>query len=928
YIELIVSAIQSNPSVFDQSIPEELCEICHKAMSAQPAQRYQSVQEFQGQLDEYLEHTASRKIAQRARERLQSGFLDAKRSMESGDLVARNDGYRDFAEAVSGFRQARELWADNALAEKGEEEARAAYIRLALDNGDLGLAEAQLANLRWDGTKHLELELKVLNAKRERTLHKRRGTLLKLCLIFGTVLLIMTLSIGLLLVTAAQNETKGSRDTALRKEKAARDALTVAAAAQRASERNERLAQRRYSLALKQLGDLALAQNKSFEAQAYYSRFLEVGDDQSGKLGLFFARSCAGASFLWTKTYPRKYRRPLFAVSKKNSVLAALIPGRGIELTDLSERKVIRLIDTKDLEPITAFTVSANGEKLIVGSGKGLLSVWDLRSGRRLWSKSVHKSAVTSIAVSESPERLVTMERRWLFYLWDLKTGQLLKNDRVEINGVNKGFLSADGQKLIYQCPGIIGAIDFRTGQRVSQRIGYQLPGQLLAANADNSAAVLANSNRAPQIHNLSRTGSAADLFFVNKEITANAAAWHGLLVALADSSGFIQVWDFKTKRLIRKFRNNFESISEIEWANDGRALVAASPSGRIVAWEIEREPLRLEQKVPSMAALTHFVASHDGRYLGFGTKKTKQRGPSFRLWDTKEEKLHDSVIIDGRYFLGLSFFEDQLLYLTRNGFGLYDPKNRKVSLKVLTKAGLMPRSQGVLRKGCLIYPSVGKLVSYNLKTKTYRTLSLNSEKNYSGFSTSKNKRWLIVQSQRSFSLVDLEAFQVKKVWQSRSHGLPPIVDDAGVTILTASPKGTHFIRKVDGQSLQMVDIGPMKNSARYAEFARSEGLVFSLLSDHSLGILDWKQKRLVYRFRARYITESARKLTLSGDGDSMFLYCSGVIQKWSLKQWYSIELRSPKDLARQVRQETQLILDGTDLKSLLPDSERGLTKK
>ncbi|MFK7818080.1 MAG: serine/threonine protein kinase, partial [Planctomycetaceae bacterium] len=104
----------------------EIVNIALKAMSTKPADRFESVQEFQDCVREYQSHAESVALSTRASE-------DLAAAAESTD-------YQDYARALFGFQEAVELWSGNEKANAGVVEARIAYASNAFQKGDYDLA--------------------------------------------------------------------------------------------------------------------------------------------------------------------------------------------------------------------------------------------------------------------------------------------------------------------------------------------------------------------------------------------------------------------------------------------------------------------------------------------------------------------------------------------------------------------------------------------------------------------------------------------------------------------------------------------------------------------------------------------------------------------------------------------------------------------
>lgn len=153
---------------FSKEVPEELRDICRRAMQRIPGDRFESVTEFQRALEDFLEHRESIRIADRAQLTLTATVEDCVQSCVAG-IRNHYELYSRFAEAVAGFSQAQMLWPGNLVAQSAEHQARLAYARLALTNGDFGLAEAQAGQLpeSCETSEELRREIRV-------AIHERR----------------------------------------------------------------------------------------------------------------------------------------------------------------------------------------------------------------------------------------------------------------------------------------------------------------------------------------------------------------------------------------------------------------------------------------------------------------------------------------------------------------------------------------------------------------------------------------------------------------------------------------------------------------------------------------------------------------------------------------------------------------------------------
>jgi serine/threonine-protein kinase len=112
--DLMFSAYKSEPREYDESVPDELVAIIHKACHRDKDQRYQSAEAFKIALEEFLHHRESVAVSEEAEERL--ARLE---SLLDGDGEDDSTIHDLFGECRFGFRQALRMWPGNDDARQG-----------------------------------------------------------------------------------------------------------------------------------------------------------------------------------------------------------------------------------------------------------------------------------------------------------------------------------------------------------------------------------------------------------------------------------------------------------------------------------------------------------------------------------------------------------------------------------------------------------------------------------------------------------------------------------------------------------------------------------------------------------------------------------------------------------------------------------------
>lgn len=140
--ELMYSAFRSDPYEYSESVPQELAAIANKACAAAPEERYQSVEDFRSDLQDYLDHRESLSMGHEAELR-----LTQLREAVDAEAVDESRVHDLFGECRFGFEQALNMWAENDVAAVGREAAFETMARFYLGRDNLNAARSMIGEM-------------------------------------------------------------------------------------------------------------------------------------------------------------------------------------------------------------------------------------------------------------------------------------------------------------------------------------------------------------------------------------------------------------------------------------------------------------------------------------------------------------------------------------------------------------------------------------------------------------------------------------------------------------------------------------------------------------------------------------------------------------------------------------------------------------
>lgn len=144
--EILMHAFVSAPVQYERTVPHELAEICNRACHRLPEERFETVEQLEQALRQYLHHRSSLQLSVEAQSSLTT-------LLERAELVSEDDPssaatvYDLFGACRFGFQQARREWAENPDARKGLQLAVETMIGFELRQRNARAAERLIADL-------------------------------------------------------------------------------------------------------------------------------------------------------------------------------------------------------------------------------------------------------------------------------------------------------------------------------------------------------------------------------------------------------------------------------------------------------------------------------------------------------------------------------------------------------------------------------------------------------------------------------------------------------------------------------------------------------------------------------------------------------------------------------------------------------------
>lgn len=616
----------------------ELVDIARKAMATDPAERYADVRSMQAAIREYQSHTESILLSTRAED----------------DLVAarQSDSYQDYAKALFGYQEARELWAGNKRAASGINQVKQAYAESARRKGDFDLG---LSLLDETNSAFASLREQLLADKREREARSGRIAALKKMAVGLAVVVFATVTTAFFWIKYEAEKARTAEGIARQEKQAADEARDQEKSAkQQALAAKDLAEQKRIEAETARVQEEVakkeavtardLAEQKRIEAedarkQEELAKRAEEYEAYIARIGLAAAKINENAfetarqllegckpelrNWEWgrlmhlcsqsTRTFPAGAPLDALAITADGTRFAtggwdgtARIWDRktGAELRSLKHGGVY----------VHGVAFSPDGTQLATASDDpaGFVQLWDVSSGKLIRQFTGHDDAALSVVFSRDGARLLSASYDNSARLWDVATGMEQRAYRGHTWWVWQAVFSPDEQQIATVSQDGTAIVWNRdSGARSAAFTGHHGPVYCATFTADGQSVATGGFDRrvlvwkptelqAYNFRNLEK-GESVIPEAKFREWTGHTTAVRSLsllnegeLLLSAGEDNTLRLWNIATGALVKTFRGHDSAVRTARSLPDGRSLLSASHDATVREWSIaDYEELR-----------------------------------------------------------------------------------------------------------------------------------------------------------------------------------------------------------------------------------------------------------------------------------------------------------------------------------------------
>jgi formylglycine-generating enzyme required for sulfatase activity/tetratricopeptide (TPR) repeat protein len=266
-------------------------------------------------------------------------------------------------------------------------------------------------------------------------------------------------------------------------------------------------------------------------------------------------------------------------------------------------------------EPAACVCASPDGKLALSGHADKTIRLWELGTGRLLWSREADAAAVRAVGILSDGKRALSAGADGVMRLWDLGSGERLKEFPGHGGPVNSISAAPDGRfALTASDDKTIWLWDLSEGKRVRSLIAHAAAATTACLSHDCLWAVSGGGDGTLRSWDLSKAELRREFPPHAGAVQASAFSEDGRRLISAGADGELRLWDPGAASQPRRLLGHQGPARGACFTPDGRFALSAGQDGRLMVWDAStgERAWTLEGQAQGLGSV---CASPDARY-------------------------------------------------------------------------------------------------------------------------------------------------------------------------------------------------------------------------------------------------------------------------------------------------------------------------
>jgi WD40 repeat protein len=244
---------------------------------------------------------------------------------------------------------------------------------------------------------------------------------------------------------------------------------------------------------------------------------------------------------------------------------------------------------TRTATGVLSLAFSPDGETLASDSWDKTIKLWNVKSGKLLHTLSGHSDDILALDFSPDGHTLASGSWDRTIKLWDVGSGKSLQT----LNGHSKGVLSVafspDGKQLVSggsDNDKLVRLWDVATGRSLRAISGHNKGIPSIAFSPDGKTVASGSWDKTIKLWNVETGEHLQTLTGHAKGVISLAFSPDGQVLASVSKDKTVKLWNVETYKLIQSYSDAGDDFLSVTFNSDGKAIISSTNQRTIKIWE------------------------------------------------------------------------------------------------------------------------------------------------------------------------------------------------------------------------------------------------------------------------------------------------------------------------------------------------------
>ncbi|MGB3507647.1 MAG: WD40 repeat domain-containing protein, partial [Microcoleaceae cyanobacterium] len=326
--------------------------------------------------------------------------------------------------------------------------------------------------------------------------------------------------------------------------------------------------------------------------------------------------------------------------TRKNAWLRPLYPSLMPPNTEL-----IRTIKSQ-AEAVTALAVTPDNQQIISGSRDNIIKVWNLDTGKEIFTLTGHTKEITSLAITNDGNKLISASEDTTIKVWNFTTKTEIITLTEHTAPVTSVTITPDEKELISSSDdGTVKIWDLETGENIYSIKAHKKEVKDVAVTPNGEEIISVSYDKTIKIWNRKTRKLTTSIEGNKAEYTGVVVTPDGQRMIVYDLDGEwdfffgdIIVFDLATGEKIYNLSGHQTVVESVAVTSDSKFLISVSGDSTIKVWDLETG-VEFSTLRDHDGYVNTVVISSDGKRIISGGFDT-----TIKVWDLEKARENKSL--------------------------------------------------------------------------------------------------------------------------------------------------------------------------------------------------------------------------------------------------------------------------------------------